>query len=271
MQNICAKDFFTPTNFNCDTKNQLWMSIIADSHDSICNCWHPFAHMLASIFPPGHSDRNHTIEEILQRDYKERCHSGGHADASHGMEDSGAATGTDPIKREEGEEEDLPEEEISKLLAAAAEEGTSGVAHKQQIHQLMTQNYNQHMMYPVCSKKQYKLRIQKNKPQNPFSTPGTSEGGLLHKELLKECQKASKLIHLSNLMIQKHQRKRKRSPKHSQTTKSKRKRYRNVSSLSAKAISAKKKPPTSKSTSSSSSSSSSSSNKTSTSSSSTSS
>nr|BAF76092.1 hypothetical protein [Torque teno midi virus] len=124
MQNICAKDFFTPTNFNCDTKNQLWMSIIADSHDSICNCWHPFAHMLASIFPPGHSDRNHTIEEILQRDYKERCHSGGHADASHGMEDSGAATGTDPIKREEGEEEDLPEEEISKLLAAAAEEGT---------------------------------------------------------------------------------------------------------------------------------------------------
>nr|UHS18454.1 MAG: hypothetical protein [Gammatorquevirus sp.] len=114
MQNISAEDFFKPTNFNNTTKNQLWMSIIADSHDSLCNCWHPFAHMLASLFPPGHQDRNKTIEQILQRDFAETCHSGGEEGES-----SGAAGGGNPdttnIKEEENQEED-----IDALMAAAA-------------------------------------------------------------------------------------------------------------------------------------------------------
>ncbi len=94
------------------------MSIIADSHDSNCNCNHPFAHLLASIFPPGHKDRVLTIDQILARDYTEKCLSGGDAEESHGMADSG-------IKREdleEGKEDSLAGEDIEKLLAAAAEE-----------------------------------------------------------------------------------------------------------------------------------------------------
>lgn len=49
------------------------MSLITNSHDSICNCWHPFAHLLTNIFPPGHKDRDLTINQIIQRNYKEKC------------------------------------------------------------------------------------------------------------------------------------------------------------------------------------------------------
>lgn len=122
MQNLSADDFFHPTTFNNSTKNQLWMSIIADSHDSICDCWHPFAHMLASIFPPGHSDRNKTIEEILHRDYQEKqCHSGGRDGGGHGLAGGEEREGLPGIK---AEEEDYPEEEVEKLIAAAESAAT---------------------------------------------------------------------------------------------------------------------------------------------------
>jgi len=121
MQNLCANDFFSATTFNNDTKNQLWLSIVADAHDSICNCWHPFAHMLASIFPPGHQDRNRTIEEILQRDYKEKCHSGGGDAAAHGLADGGEKGDLPDIK---AEEEDYPGDELENLIAAAESANT---------------------------------------------------------------------------------------------------------------------------------------------------
>lgn len=118
MQNISSCDFFQHTHFNRDTKNQLWMSIIADSHDSVCNCWHPFAHLLANIFPPGHKDRDLTINQILQRDFSEKCHSGGDAAEGTGMEPSGTGEDIKPDPEERGE--DFPEEEKEGLLAAAA-------------------------------------------------------------------------------------------------------------------------------------------------------
>lgn len=120
MQHICSKDFWSTTTFNPETKNQLWMSIIADSHDSICNCKTPFAHLLANIFPPGHKDRNLSINQILERDYIELCRSGGTEEGSHGMVAGGASAATTHIK---DEEEDLPGDEIEKLLEEAAEEG----------------------------------------------------------------------------------------------------------------------------------------------------
>lgn len=55
------------------------MSIIADSHDNFCECKTPFAHLLANIFPIGHTDRDKTINYILRRDYIELCRSGGNA------------------------------------------------------------------------------------------------------------------------------------------------------------------------------------------------
>jgi len=120
MQNISSKDFYTPTPFNEETKTQVWMSQIADSHDNFCNCTHPFAHLLSSIFPPGHRDRVLSINQILARDYKDKCLSGGDAERNPGMAGSGTGGGFKP--KEEDTEEDLPGEEIDQLLAAAAAE-----------------------------------------------------------------------------------------------------------------------------------------------------
>nr|UHS18463.1 MAG: hypothetical protein [Gammatorquevirus sp.] len=120
MSKIQAKDFYTPTPFNQETKNQIWMSQIADAHDNICHCNHPFAHLLANIFPVGHKDRDLTINQILLRDYKEKCHSGGTEEESHGTDAGGTGGGFKGIK-EESHEEDLPEDELEGLLAAAEE------------------------------------------------------------------------------------------------------------------------------------------------------
>jgi len=123
MSKIQAKDFFIPTPFNEETKNQIWMSQIADSHDNICHCNHPFAHLLANIFPVGHKDRDLTINQILLRDYQEKCLSGGTDGENHGLEGTGTGGGFKGIK-DENTEEDLPGEEIEELLAAAEDAAT---------------------------------------------------------------------------------------------------------------------------------------------------
>ncbi len=89
--------------------------MIADGHDCICNCNSPFGHLLASIFPPGHQDRDLTINQILQRDYKE-CHSGGDAETSHGLATIKTDGGVKNIK-EEDEDQDIGDAED--LLMAA--------------------------------------------------------------------------------------------------------------------------------------------------------
>ncbi len=109
--------FFKPTKYNNETKNQLWMSMIADSHDICCDCPTPFAHLLDSIFPEGHKDRHKPIDYIIKRDWKE-CHSGGEEEESHGGA-AGEEKDTPPVKREE---EDIPTEDsnVEELLAAVA-------------------------------------------------------------------------------------------------------------------------------------------------------
>lgn len=69
------------------------------------------------MFPPGHQDRKLTIEQILFRDYKEQCLSGGAAEESHGGV-SATATGKEDtdLKREDGDAD------ADALLAAAVEE-----------------------------------------------------------------------------------------------------------------------------------------------------
>lgn len=118
MQNICSSDFYKPSPYNCDTKTQIWLSQIGDSHDNFCSCLHPYCHLLASVFPPGHKDRDLTINQILQRDLQQQCHSGG----GTGGGDSGGAVEEPTIKEEReipGENEDLTEEAIEELIAAA--------------------------------------------------------------------------------------------------------------------------------------------------------
>ncbi len=109
----------------CETQNQLWMSQLADSHDNHCSCNWPFAHLLSSIFPPGHKDRKLTIEQILTRDYTELCHSGGRDAAAHGLAsgDTEQPDTKDEEQEEENQEEDYPGEELEDLLAAAMAEG----------------------------------------------------------------------------------------------------------------------------------------------------
>ncbi len=121
MQNISAKDFYKKNQYNFETQNQLWCSQIADAHDNFCSCNHPFAHLLSSIFPIGHTDRDLTITQILTRDYTESCLSGGTAEESHGLADGDTERDT-TNQREEEEGEEYPEREIEELLAAAIKE-----------------------------------------------------------------------------------------------------------------------------------------------------
>ncbi len=96
----------------------MWMSMIADGHDCICNCPSPFGHLLASIFPPGHQDRDLTIEAIINRDIQE-CLSGGPEERGSGEEREGPSTGKDIKIKTEEKEEDFTEEDLNQLLAAA--------------------------------------------------------------------------------------------------------------------------------------------------------
>lgn len=123
MQNLCSADFFKKTFYNSDTQTQIWMSQIADGHDNFCCCNHPFAHLLASIFPPGHQDRDRSINQILIRDYTEQCHSTGEEEKGGGGEKPEEPTGSRDIKAEDIGE-DFSNENIQDLLdaAAAAEE-----------------------------------------------------------------------------------------------------------------------------------------------------
>lgn len=116
MNNLCAKDFYRPTKYNPETLNQIWMSEIQDSHDIWCNCKGPFAHLLASIFPPGHKDRDLTVNDIIKRDLQASWHSGGEEEESHGL--AGGDTAATNIKAEkEDKEEDIPGD-VEELLAA---------------------------------------------------------------------------------------------------------------------------------------------------------
>lgn len=116
---LSHKDFARKTKYNIDTQNQIWMSGIADSHDAWCDCDSPFAHLLASIFPPGHGDRNKTIDQILYRDYKKQCLSGGAAEKNIGNPETSGE-----IKEEKTTEDDGlagADEELAELLAAVEE------------------------------------------------------------------------------------------------------------------------------------------------------
>ena len=121
MQNLTAKDFYKKCKYNFETCNQLWCSQLADSHDIWCNCDQPFAHLLSSLFPPGHADRELTINQILLRDYKERCHFGGEEERSGGGA-AAATPGASKGQKEGGEEEDFPGDEVEEFLAAASRE-----------------------------------------------------------------------------------------------------------------------------------------------------
>lgn len=113
---LCSKDFFNRSKYNNETKEQLWMSITADAHDSICDCRHCYAHLLACIFPLGHTDRNLTINDILKRDYREKCLSGGHAGDAFGMAETLEDKPTEE-KEDQKEGADVSDADILNFMA----------------------------------------------------------------------------------------------------------------------------------------------------------
>lgn len=116
---ICSKDFYNKNKYNSETNEQLWMSIVGDAHELTCSCDKPFAHMLASIFPLGHKDRDLTINQILQRDLKEKWLSSGAADASYGgANKEGHTTKENTGEENVGRDEDA---DFAALLAAVEE------------------------------------------------------------------------------------------------------------------------------------------------------
>lgn len=120
---LCSRDFHRKSPYNNETKDQMWMSIIGDSHDAICGCDQPFAHLLTNIFPLGHTDRDKTINQIIWRDFKQLCRSGGDADKRDGCPETSTFAAAATTKKDGAEEEDP--ENLEKLFAEnAAEEGT---------------------------------------------------------------------------------------------------------------------------------------------------
>lgn len=115
-------NFFRKTTFNQATLEQLWLSQINDTHDSICNCTRPFIHLLALLFTEEHKDRHLTIHNIITREFNQhKCLFGGDADKNIGM---AIAAGLPEEEKPTEEKEDLTEEDIEELIAAtdAAEE-----------------------------------------------------------------------------------------------------------------------------------------------------
>lgn len=115
--NICSRDFFNKTPYNPETLEQLWMSTLSDTHEMICGCNHPFAHLFSIIFPIGHSDRDKSINYILARDFKEKCHSTGKGGDAFGNQEE---TTSKDIKEEHTERDSLAGEDVEDLLNAAA-------------------------------------------------------------------------------------------------------------------------------------------------------
>ncbi len=111
--------FYNKVKYNGDTLNQMWMSMIADSHDIHCSCNSPFGHLLNSIFPEGHSDRKLTIEQIIKRDIQ-LCHSGGEEEKDFGIPLGGSAATI--LEKEDADQKEGEPEDIDLLLAAAAAE-----------------------------------------------------------------------------------------------------------------------------------------------------
>lgn len=107
--------FFKDCTYNHETREQMWMSVVTDFHDSICSCTSPVAHLIDIVFPEGHKDKDLTIRQILTRDLKS-CLSGG-------IEERGFGGATDDGEEKGGQEErkedkDIEDTDLEGLLAA---------------------------------------------------------------------------------------------------------------------------------------------------------
>lgn len=111
-------EFYRRTPYNKETLQQLWTTIINDTHDCHCGCTVPFVHLLDILFPPDHKDRHLTIDDIIKREKKYiKCLFGGteEEDTTGVKEEPTAAENIENQK----EGEDFTEDNLEDLLAAA--------------------------------------------------------------------------------------------------------------------------------------------------------
>lgn len=112
-------NFFTAPQYNHLGRQQLWVDSCILSHDAWCGCNCPIAHLIDSILPLGHKDRDLTVQEILSRDYSVRCRSGGEEEVSGGP---ATALNTEDGPTEEDLEKIFTDDAIEELLDAAAKD-----------------------------------------------------------------------------------------------------------------------------------------------------
>lgn len=110
--------FYRPTPYNKETKEQIWGTIFSDSHDQFCGCTEPAAHFLSTLFPEDHPARNQTIDNFIKSCFKRQiCLFGGKEEKDGTTEAEGGPTTKENTERQETE--DLTEENIKDLIAAA--------------------------------------------------------------------------------------------------------------------------------------------------------
>lgn len=110
-------EFFQPPAYNHQGRQQLWLDGCIFTHDSWCGCNYPALHLLATLLPPGHKDRDLTVEEIITRETT-KCLSGGKEETSGGQPGGTATEETETGL--ENLEDVFTEDAIDELLAAAA-------------------------------------------------------------------------------------------------------------------------------------------------------
>lgn len=103
----------------------MWMSMISDGHDMHCGCGQPYAHLLDSIFPKGHTDRKLTIEEIIKRDFKLQCLSTGEEEEDFGTHTAALATASENKENKGKEDFYIEDKDLQDLIAAGEDAATT--------------------------------------------------------------------------------------------------------------------------------------------------
>lgn len=118
-------EFYRPTPYNKETKQQIWNTILTDSHDLHCGCTEPLAHIINDLIPPDHPARHLTIDSFINNCFtRQKCLFGGPAATDGGEEDIDHTTKENQDtseKQKEGEFADIDAEDLLAIATAAEE------------------------------------------------------------------------------------------------------------------------------------------------------
>lgn len=111
--------FYRATPYSAETKQQIWSTIVTDAHDLHCGCTEPISHLINDLIPPDHPDRKLTIDQLVKKNFRRQlCLFGGKEEKDGGEAGEGPST-EDATKQKEEKLEDLTDEGIEELIAAA--------------------------------------------------------------------------------------------------------------------------------------------------------